>query len=827
MNSNGTPISFCFCLIFLSLITFDQAYAARISDIANTKHNLSASSTNNVRATTESRICAFCHTPHGADISVAGPLWNRQLSGATYTPYTSSSMEAATGLPTLAGSKLCLACHDGTLAIGTVNVLDGQANVNINMQGTGAGGVMPDGATGKTSGYTRNLGIDLTNDHPISFTYDTGLALNDGELRDPAAVAHIATRSSGVKPEVPLDSGKVECISCHDPHIRDSTGENIKFLRLNRFQTTNDPNGATYNKNNDIICLACHSKEGWVDSAHAHEQVANETYTAAAASVRDFPNALPVWRAACLNCHDSHTVQGARRLVREGTDSPASPKTGGSSAIEEACYQCHSLNAGNTITPATEVPDIKTDFSLTRRMPIKSTEQPAGTEVHDIGGAVGSGKDFIETQLKLGKGNLSNRHAECTDCHNPHRVTKNRFVTSNPATPDAAGTHNHAATHSNIASGVLRGAWGVEPTAYAGTEFTMIPTSFEVKKGVPPASGNLNPPVTESYVTREYQICLKCHSNYAFDDVSGIAGYNYAGRPALGSPGTPSGTNGVTIYTNQAMEFQAPAGHEGEGTSPTPTGVKTGTYACNVGRDNFTCNPTVNNHRGWHPVMKPTGRTTAVRGMNNANILVAPFNSGVGTQTMYCTDCHGSSTANGTVVPTGGENGNPWGPHGSTNNFILKGNWNAATGSGDNTTLCYKCHDYNSYSCDSGGGWGGGCGGTVFDSGFSKSGGGWGSDNNLHVYHNDRIGKMRCNWCHTAVPHGWKNKQLLVNVNDIGPEVGLPAGTIISDAGLPYNKGPYYLNAMNRIVTFAQSGNWDASNCAGRSWMKSSCGNPP
>ena len=58
------------------LATF--AFAAQ-AGIFNTKHNLGATGINaasNFSGTTE--ICVFCHTPHGADASVAVPLWNRQ-----------------------------------------------------------------------------------------------------------------------------------------------------------------------------------------------------------------------------------------------------------------------------------------------------------------------------------------------------------------------------------------------------------------------------------------------------------------------------------------------------------------------------------------------------------------------------------------------------------------------------------------------------------------------------------------------------------------------------------------------------------------------------
>lgn len=159
--------------------------AAGISDVRNTKHNLSASGPGTVKATTESQVCVFCHTPHGATTGAA-PLWNRKLGATTYTPYTSSSLDAAAIQGSLdqpgGSSKLCLSCHDGTIAIGNVNALNGVGSVTIAMQGTGPGGTMPPGS-GTTTGFTRNLGTDLGNDHPISVSYTNALALRDGELR--------------------------------------------------------------------------------------------------------------------------------------------------------------------------------------------------------------------------------------------------------------------------------------------------------------------------------------------------------------------------------------------------------------------------------------------------------------------------------------------------------------------------------------------------------------------------------------------------------------------------------------------------------------------
>ena len=195
-------------------------------------------------------------------------------------------------------------------------MLNRQTNTNVQVggPGVGPGGTIPEGL-GADTGFTRKLGVDLTNDHPISLTYDSSQANRDGELRDPAVDPYVSDRKGGSHPTLPLEANKLECISCHDPHIRDpeeeaATGVSIKFLRVNRFQKA-PPAGGELDTNSDIICLGCHNKAGWVGSAHANQAVGNEKYTAAAAKLREFPNNAEVWQAACLNCHDTHTVQGS------------------------------------------------------------------------------------------------------------------------------------------------------------------------------------------------------------------------------------------------------------------------------------------------------------------------------------------------------------------------------------------------------------------------------------------------------------------------------------------------------------------------------------
>jgi hypothetical protein len=781
--------------IMLLLAACCTAVAQTGGNVAATKHNLSVSGPGTVVSTNQNQVCVFCHTPHGATLSPGTPLWNRDLSVQTYTTYTSSSLDAeiiaGQSLEQPAGaSKLCLSCHDGSMAIGMVNVAGGEVDVNIPMSGVGAGGEMPAGA-GLQTGFTRNLGTDLTNDHPISLTFDATLVAADGELRDPATTPEVGLRSPGVKPQFPLEATgpfsepQLQCISCHDPHLADGLDGPNKFLRGRRLQQF-EPAGGAFDADVDQVCLACHDKEGWVGSVHATSTAANETYLAGDAALREFPANTAVWQAACLNCHDTHTVHGSRRLLREGTDSLASPKTSGNPATEETCYQCHG-NVPVINNVASEVKNIEADFLLATRMPITGIDQPRTPEAHDIVDANG-----IEPRVNLGRTDSFNRHAECTDCHNPHRAMKNALFNGTGA---QNSTHEHAAGHTNLASGALAGTWGVEPI-YGGTEFLADPATitFEVKQGIGMATD-----VTAPHVTREYQVCLKCHSHYGYDD---DGNYPVGTRPNLGASGggTPPGTNNMQQYTNQAMEFQAPLSDQGA---------------------------QANNHRSWHPVMAPTGRTLGLRGMGTGAFL-APWTNDVGTQTMYCSDCHGSNTAQTTVVPTGNR---PWGPHGSENDFILKGPWNISTGSsvgapGAVNTLCFRCHDPGDYTGNNRG---------AGTSGFSDG------NDNLHTLHSEQLQRIRCNWCHVAVPHGWKNKALLVNLNDVGLEAGLvtPTEVPINSAGQTYNVGPYYMNAKLKIRNFAPSGNWQEANCGsannqqgpddsiGRDWMRAVCEVPP
>jgi len=201
-------------LIQVIILSFMLSSSMLAQNISGSAHDFSSETWN-----TTGQICIVCHTTHNSDVTVANaPLWNHESTLATFTPYSSATMHATTGEPD-ASSKLCLSCHDGTIAVDNFG-----------------------GQTGGTHFLTGNtlIGTDLNDDHPVSFTYDQALATSDGGLFDPT------TTMSGLGGTIDDDlliGGQVQCASCHDVH----NGSGVaRLLRI-----SNAASG---------LCLTCHDK---------------------------------------------------------------------------------------------------------------------------------------------------------------------------------------------------------------------------------------------------------------------------------------------------------------------------------------------------------------------------------------------------------------------------------------------------------------------------------------------------------------------------------------------------------------------------------------
>lgn len=191
-------------LPFVALLFASGGAAAM--EMVGSKHDLTVGGTGQ-------DVCMYCHTSHSA-IGEDLPLWNRASNApGAYTMYSSPTLDMTISAAGPQGVSLaCLSCHDGTLAV--------------------------DDFGGKTGGSRRitgsaKVGVDLSDDHPISLTYDPS--------RDPGNFKAIGTaQAAGLRFYGP-SANQVECSTCHDPH--DATTASA-FLRI-----SNDSSN---------LCMSCH-----------------------------------------------------------------------------------------------------------------------------------------------------------------------------------------------------------------------------------------------------------------------------------------------------------------------------------------------------------------------------------------------------------------------------------------------------------------------------------------------------------------------------------------------------------------------------------------
>ncbi|MBD3867897.1 MAG: cytochrome c3 family protein [Acidobacteria bacterium] len=172
------------------------------SDIANTPHNLSASGPGSIKATSETEICKFCHVPHNSRSAEA--LWAQQLSEAIYRtpPIRTGESQLQTAPQPGGSSRLCLSCHDGTVAMGEISGSRGRIRM------AGRQKFQPG-----DPGY---LGTDLSGSHPVSFE----ISARPIGAESPAIDIGLHEVSAIISNTVaPLDANnKMQCTTCHDPH---------------------------------------------------------------------------------------------------------------------------------------------------------------------------------------------------------------------------------------------------------------------------------------------------------------------------------------------------------------------------------------------------------------------------------------------------------------------------------------------------------------------------------------------------------------------------------------------------------------------------------
>ncbi len=314
-------------------------FASGLKDaVIGSQHDFTASGTGPVKSAA-TNTCVFCHAPHNIKPNIT-PLWDHALSSQTYTTYTSSTYNSGVQTPGAGSSKLCLSCHDGTVAVG-LTVTNGQI------------------ATSGSMAPTDVLGTNLTKSHPVGMT-----PIDDGKL----AASLFTSPPSTKDPAVKLVLGKIECTTCHDPHVPRNDPASPMFL------VRSNASGA--------ICLACHDPSraqpnplnGWLSGSHA---TASNTVPVSAA----FGPYGAVGVDACSSCHSAHNNAAGPRSLKAAEESGCSPCHGGANASPAP------LNLMAEYTKAYSHPTLTVSgaHDAAEALPVNSA-----------------------------------RHAECADCHNSH-----------------------------------------------------------------------------------------------------------------------------------------------------------------------------------------------------------------------------------------------------------------------------------------------------------------------------------------------------------------------------------------------------------------------
>ncbi|MDP1832594.1 MAG: cytochrome c3 family protein [Geothrix sp.] len=207
--------------------------------VDGTAHDLSITGLNSVTMAT--RSCVFCHTVHnagGGSGSKLIPAWNHTTTVSTFTMYNNTNHPGASLKGTVDSqptgpSLACLSCHDGTVSVGSLLIApSGGGNTTYI---SARGGVSP--GTGRISSGAALIGTDLSNDHPVSITYQDNL---DASLQPAASLSGVRLYPENVT------GAKVQCSSCHDAHNFGSPGTTAPFLRVTMVGS--------------FLCKSCHKK---------------------------------------------------------------------------------------------------------------------------------------------------------------------------------------------------------------------------------------------------------------------------------------------------------------------------------------------------------------------------------------------------------------------------------------------------------------------------------------------------------------------------------------------------------------------------------------
>jgi nitrate reductase cytochrome c-type subunit len=313
---------------------------SNIGSIKNTAHNLTQDSLYVVvgqavnpmqaRRNDYQEVCVYCHTPHGANNTIAAPLWNRTIRVTNYQTYdelgTTTLTQAVSSTPGPA-SLTCLSCHDGQTAVDSI----------INMPTTQ---ILTGGFGTGAAKHGNALGTQETTQN--------GLFLNSWTNKlGPDATRHMGLNSTQLNTTYVLGNGtgtdNIGCLSCHSP-VSLTSGGNTDFMmaHLGTDLRNDHPIGVTF----PAAAIAGTNNEDFKQPAGLTTQ-GGSNYFDENLDGKMQKNEIRTYdgKVECASCHDPHGVPSGVGLQfnptflrkKQAADVPTGPSAIGS----RVCFTCH------------------------------------------------------------------------------------------------------------------------------------------------------------------------------------------------------------------------------------------------------------------------------------------------------------------------------------------------------------------------------------------------------------------------------------------------------------------------------------------------------
>ncbi|MFZ3173066.1 MAG: cytochrome c3 family protein [Carboxydocellales bacterium] len=465
------------------------------------------------------------------------------------------------------------------------------------------------------------------------------------------------------------------CLQCHVDHDKfrpgiaagNKRGANLRT----KYEAVNSATATNTDFINDAVgglCLSCHtvSKTKAYDgtkstqaistpavfNASKHNYVVYSTFSDTVST-----DNTTKFTANCTKCHNDYSANSISYdyqtssnpfifgvhsssirsiLGKLGVVSPTQPLE------EDLCYRCHSGTTakdyyqgvdsaqGSAMTAKSQA--IQTAFGRAYKHPITSAR---GIHQAVEGASAGWAKDG------------GNRHVECQDCHNTHAA---KIGTSRDGTTYGANAVRDGKTNvDDTLPGSLNGIWGVDVTSTYTTRGTVN-------------SGDKTTYNRTDTLTRQWQLCLKCHSDYAWDNGDTSTGTIING-----------GTGAKADVPNTSFPLNTTVTNTGTGEQPDiGQQFNPGNYAFHPLFEVGLNQPATNANANWASSAGRRAASPTYKGGDGSatypyNTAIEPagldntFVDGWGTKSLLtCTDCHAST------------DDTPDGPHGSTQKWLLR-----------------------------------------------------------------------------------------------------------------------------------------------------------